>query len=148
MIKNKSLKLLVKIMTMSYLTPKLFKLMMFFYFIRKKHNYKKPCMHDIELKVQGKALISHNFHCLSVAIKKKTSLHSSLLSHEHLNWQEVTLSCEKVVVSSDEQVFRLANDTSSESETGTDTCVKCFLISQSDSIMTIKCFLWVPRIWK
>lgn len=113
-------------MTMSYITPKLFKLMMFFYFIRKNHTITiKPCMHVIQLKVQGKALISHNFHCLSVAIKKKTSLHSSLLSHEHLNWQEVTLSCEKVV-SSDEQNFRLANDTSSESETGTDTCVKCF----------------------
>lgn len=124
-IKHKNLKLLAKIMTMSYLTPKLFKLMMFFSFIRKKpHNYQKTFMRVIQLKVQGKALISHNFHCLSVAIKKKTSLHSSVLSHEHLNWQEVTLSCEKVVVSSDEQNLRLANDTSSESETGTDTCIK------------------------
>lgn len=81
-------------------------------------------MHFIKLLVQGKALISHNFHCLSVAIKMTTSLHTCVISHEHLNWQEVTLSCEKLVVSSDEQNFRLANDTSCESETGTDTCIR------------------------
>lgn len=81
-------------------------------------------MHFIKLLVQGKALISHNFHCLSVAIKMTTSLHTCVISHEHLNWQEVTLSCEKLVVSPDEQNFRLANDTSCESETGTDTCIR------------------------
>lgn len=83
--KNQSLKLLVtsKIVTKIVQPNNVFLLLGL---VEKNlHNYQKPFMHFIKLLVQGKALISHNFHCLSVAIKMTTSLHTCVISHEHLN---------------------------------------------------------------